>query len=102
MNETLFAQIEELDRARRENDEQRAKLRSEAIGEVQRIIDAFELKPSDFGFVSSSKRAAKPAAAPQFRDPQTGKTWSGRGRVPAWIKEAEAVGKSREDFRIRN
>ena len=32
----------------------------------------------------------------KFRDPETGKTWSGRGREPVWIK-----GKDREEFKIQ-
>ena len=34
--------------------------------------------------------------AAKFRDPETGKTWSGRGREPVWIK-----GKDREEFKIQ-
>lgn len=33
---------------------------------------------------------------PKYRDPQTGKTWSGRGRIPKWIE-----GKDRENFLIK-
>ncbi|WP_455281624.1 H-NS histone family protein [Cupriavidus necator] len=31
--------------------------------------------------------AAKPKSElpPKYRDPKTGKTWSGRGRAPAWL-----------------
>ncbi|WP_414144191.1 H-NS family nucleoid-associated regulatory protein [Burkholderia stagnalis] len=32
---------------------------------------------------------------PKYRDPQTGATWSGRGREPLWI-----TGRSREQFLI--
>jgi DNA-binding protein H-NS len=31
----------------------------------------------------------------RFRDPDTGRTWNGRGRPPAWIR-----GKDRERFRV--
>lgn len=27
----------------------------------------------------------KPALPPKYLDPKTGKTWSGRGRTPAWL-----------------
>ena len=27
----------------------------------------------------------KPALPPKYLDPKTGKTWSGRGRAPAWL-----------------
>ncbi|MFM0261553.1 H-NS histone family protein [Paraburkholderia sediminicola] len=38
------------------------------------------------------KRAA---VAPKYRDPETGNTWSGRGKPPSWIK-----GKDKEQFLI--
>jgi len=34
-------------------------------------------------------------ATPKYQDPKTGKTWSGRGREPSWIK-----GKRRDRFLI--
>lgn len=33
--------------------------------------------------------------APKYRDPATGKTWTGRGKTPRWL-----VGKSLEEFAI--
>jgi DNA-binding protein H-NS len=54
---------------------------------------------------SRKKRAAKPAAAKgkveaKFRDAATGATWTGRGKTPRWLVDAEAGGRSREEFRI--
>ncbi|WP_322005172.1 H-NS family nucleoid-associated regulatory protein [Paraburkholderia tropica] len=46
-----------------------------------------------------AKRAGNYARGPQpakYRDPETGATWSGKGRAPAWIADA----KSREKFLI--
>ena len=34
--------------------------------------------------------------APKFRNPETGDTWSGRGREPGWLK-----GKNRQDFAVK-
>lgn len=34
---------------------------------------------------SGAAKAAKEALPPKYRDPKTGKTWSGRGRAPAWL-----------------
>ncbi|MDB5972484.1 MAG: histone family protein nucleoid-structuring protein [Hydrocarboniphaga sp.] len=45
------------------------------------------------GASSGSKVAAK------FRSP-AGETWSGRGRTPKWLAEAEAAGAQRESFAI--
>ena len=43
---------------------------------------------------SASPRPAK------YRDPETGETWSGRGRVPRWLKAAERRGRKREEFAV--
>lgn len=37
---------------------------------------------------------------PKFRDPDTGKTWSGRGMVPVWLREHEEAGRKREEFAV--
>lgn len=47
-----------------------------------------------------SKKSQKLPQAPQlregrYRDPESGATWSGRGRVPRWI-----AGKDREQFAV--
>ncbi|SDE01391.1 DNA-binding protein H-NS [Cupriavidus sp. YR651] len=34
---------------------------------------------------SGSGAAVKAALPPKYLDPKTGKTWSGRGRAPAWL-----------------
>ena len=45
-------------------------------------------------------RKGTPAAAPiaEYRNPETGETWSGRGRVPRWLKQAGQRGRGREEF----
>ncbi len=40
--------------------------------------------------------AASPAA--KYRNPETGETWSGRGRMPKWLALAEGQGRHREEF----
>jgi DNA-binding protein H-NS len=46
---------------------------------------------------SSTKRGPKTGQSvpPKYQDPATGKTWSGRGIAPSWIKD-----KNKEDFLI--
>ena len=36
----------------------------------------------------------------KFRDPDTGETWSGRGRPPRWLAAKEAEGRRREEFAV--
>lgn len=85
----------------------------EVAGVVERIktaIATYQLTAQDLGFGARSaapsvprgkgkgKRAPKAAAAAAYRHPD-GRSWSGRGRRPAWINEALAAGKSLDDFR---
>ena len=44
-------------------------------------------------------RTRRPAAI-KYRHPQTGETWTGRGRPPRWLASAEAAGAKREDFAV--
>ncbi|MBB1597032.1 H-NS family nucleoid-associated regulatory protein [Achromobacter sp. UMC46] len=45
--------------------------------------------------------AAKRAVAPKYRHPQTGETWSGRGKAPRWLAAEEASGATRDSFLIK-
>src|SRR3712207_6086527 len=52
--------------------------------------------------VSRGRKARKAAGAPaaaKFRGPN-GEEWSGRGRLPRWLRALEAGGKSRDQFRV--
>jgi DNA-binding protein H-NS len=88
--------------------------KGEVAGVVKKIkeaIAAYGLTAQDLGFSggkAASKAPAKPAAkAPKnekpamvgvakYRDPATGRTWTGRGKPPDWIKGA----KNRDQFLI--
>ena len=66
-----------------------------ALETVRETIAAFNFTPEQ---VFGSRRKTKSAGAKQaqFRDPETGQTWGGRGPRPRWLK-----GKDPEQFRIR-
>jgi DNA-binding protein H-NS len=42
------------------------------------------------------RRGKGEKVAPKYRNPETGETWTGRGREPGWIK-----GKTRQDFALK-
>ena len=51
----------------------------------------------------AAKRPVKAKASPvaaKYRDPVGGTTWSGRGRMPVWMKTAIETGATRERFLI--
>jgi DNA-binding protein H-NS len=51
---------------------------------------------------AATKTAAKSAkqVAPKYRHPDSGETWTGRGKPPRWLVAAEGAGASREQFLI--
>ncbi|MBR8235731.1 H-NS histone family protein [Burkholderia sp. AU42008] len=74
--------------------------------EFQAVVDDIRTKVAEYGitekdiFGTRRGRPTKQAGAPvqaKYRDPKTGATWSGRGRAPAWIKDA----KNRNRFLIQ-
>jgi DNA-binding protein H-NS len=57
-------------------------------------------KPSDG--VKPAARSGKKSALPvpvKYRD-EAGNTWTGRGKTPRWLVEAEKSGQARESFKL--
>jgi DNA-binding protein H-NS len=53
------------------------------------------------GAAARPANAATRAVAPKYRHPQTGETWSGRGKAPRWLAAEEAAGATRDSFLIK-
>lgn len=50
---------------------------------------------------AGERSSSSPQGAPRYRNPENPEqTWSGRGRRPRWVHEAEAAGRRLEDMRI--
>lgn len=65
-----------------------------ALRRVQELVSEFGFTMQQvFPLVGSGK--VKNTGEAKFQDPATGKTWTGRGKPPAWI-----LGKNRDDFLI--
>ena len=89
--------------------EQIAKLQSlaeaarkdELSGAIKTIKDLMQLHGITVEDLAGGNRAkavkAKGSVPAQFKNPETGETWTGRGRAPRWLD-----GKDREQFRITN
>ena len=60
------------------------------------MIQKFDLQPAEIGL---KKTHAQRRDDSEFMGPK-GETWTGRGRKPIWLQQAELEGKSLEDFRI--
>ncbi|VCU72548.1 H-NS histone family protein [Pigmentiphaga humi] len=93
----------------------RLKQRQPIVASILRSMQEYsitldELKAAQAKGVSGRKRSvgtAKPAAkaparqvAPKYRHPETGETWTGRGKPPRWLVAAEGAGATRDQFLI--
>jgi len=81
--------------------EQRQAELSDAIGKVKALIAEFGLTQEDiFGGARVSKKekseVIKAKVAAKYRDPISGKEWSGRGLPPRWLQ-----GKDKTEFLIQ-
>ena len=68
----------------------------------EEIAAAFSRKPAGRTATAPRKTAAagKRVIAPKYRHPETQATWTGRGKAPRWITDAEAAGTPRDSFLI--
>lgn len=92
---------------KKQYDELAAQVEEARKEEVAAVIDEIRAKVEEYGLVPDDifgrrKGKAKAAAvAPQstakYRDQKTGAEWSGKGRAPAWIRDA----KNRDRFLIQ-
>ena len=73
--------------------------KDELSGAIQKIKELMQLHGLTVEDLSSGRRLkpakAKGAVAAQFKNPETGETWTGRGRAPRWLD-----GKDKEAYRI--
>lgn len=68
--------------------------RANALSNVLRLVSEFDISSREIYGVDRKSTRRRPE--PRYRDPETGATWSGRGRPPAWID-----GKDRVPFEIK-
>ena len=69
---------------------------------IEEMRDKFFFFFLDFDEVMGfNKRRRTTSLPPKYRSPD-GKTWSGRGYAPVWIREYEEAGGDREDYLIKD
>ncbi len=71
----------------------------ELLEEIEKLAEQRGLSLEEVIGVRVKKGRAK--ATPKYRNPKdAAQTWSGRGKNPAWVKEALAAGQDLEDLAI--
>jgi len=96
--------LQEIKKLQAQAEQERKKEIANVVADIKAKMAEYGITPQDLGFGggrgsrgSKSKGGSVPA---KYRDPATGAEWSGRGRAPKWVTEAEARGVKRETFRI--
>lgn len=79
--------------------EARRREKSDAVAQARTLVVEYDLTAHDV-FPAGKIRVSKfgrigSKVAPKYRDPVTGKTWTGRGKAPRWIQNED-----REKFAI--
>ncbi len=93
----LLKQIETL---KKQADTARQNEIADAVAKIHQIMDQYGLTIKDLGRRASKPKGKRAKVAVKYRDPASGATWTGRGRAPKWIVEAEAAGKDRKKFLV--
>lgn len=112
----LQAKIQkEIEKLRKQAEALQSKKRKPVIQSIVRSMKEYDISIEEVAAAFGKAGAAKPKGvrktatrtrgvrgpvAPKYRHPQTGDTWTGRGKAPRWVVDAEATGKSRQEFLI--
>jgi DNA-binding protein H-NS len=89
-----FKEIQaQIDQLQRQAAEQRDHELAGAMQQIRNLMQEYGITTDDLQSVRK-KGAAKKSTAVLFRNPETGNTWSGRGRMPNWL-----TGQDKERFR---
>lgn len=96
-------------------EEVRKKEMQSVIQDIQKQMKTYNLSIQDLGIKvgrgrkvesaqpsakTTNKTVAQPKVDAKFRHPETGATWSGRGRMPKWISEEVKQGRNKQEFAI--
>ena len=98
------AKVNEL---RKQLDAERKNERTQAIVAVKELIKTHGLTPLELGLSNkvngkSGSGDKRNVVAPKYQDPDSGKTWTGRGKSPAWLTAYLANGRNKQDFLIHS
>lgn len=101
----------EIERLKKQAEALQSKKRIPVIRSIVKSMKEYDITPEEIA-AAFGKGAGRPKTgskapnrsrgpvAPKYRDSSTGQTWTGRGKAPKWLSQAEAAGHSREQFLI--
>lgn len=87
MTTSLQELIQQRDALEHKINEARKQALSAAIAQARALVAEHGLTAQDVFPAGRSAKASNTAkVAPKYRDPASGKTWTGRGKPPKWIE----------------
>ena len=89
----LLAQREKLEK---QIEEAKAREYAEVLNEIKQKMADYGITLAELGGCRAKVGRPRAGVAPKYRDPESGSTWSGRGKPPKWI-----AGQDREQFLIQ-
>jgi DNA-binding protein H-NS len=81
---TYIEMKQQAERLMREAENVRKNELAEVISQIKSEIAEYGLTAKDLGFAMPATIKGRKVPA-KYRDPVSGKTWSGRGRTPLWV-----------------
>ncbi len=93
----LLSQIEAL---KQQAEAQRKSEISNVVADIRAKMQEYGITAADLGSGSRVSRNKGTTVAAKYRNPSTGDTWTGRGKMPKWLQAEVGTGKRKEDFLI--
>jgi len=81
---TYIEMKQQAERLMREAEAVRKEELAEVVSQIKSEIAEYGLTAKDLGFAMPATIKGRKVPA-KYKDPVSGKTWSGRGRTPLWI-----------------
>lgn len=79
---TLLAQREALEQQIKAAS---AEQKTFALARIKELVEEYDVTLEDLQKAFGMNDKRRGPVAPKFRDPETGKTWAGRGMKPKWM-----------------
>ncbi len=98
---SLQERLDEFQARQEALDAERNAIKADAIAECRRIIEMFGLTAFDLKLAVPTQEQTRIRRPAKYRDPLSGKTWSGQGREPKWFAAALERGETRESLEIK-